>query len=54
MIIFFASPEYEPQKLNDAMNNAFPKTELFGCTRAGEIVSGKMLKKQHFGNVSGC
>lgn len=44
MVIYFASSDYEPHELSVAMDNAFQGAAVFGCTTAGEIVSGKMLK----------
>lgn len=44
MIIFFASSAYDPHELGKAMSETFPDAVVFGCTSAGEIVSGKMLK----------
>ncbi len=44
-VIFFASSCLDPQALSHEMQAAFPKTAVFGCTTAGEIISGKMLKK---------
>ncbi|WP_286238438.1 nitric oxide-sensing protein NosP [Neptuniibacter halophilus] len=36
-IIFFCSAEYPLDQLAEAMNSAFPHTEVVGCTTAGEI-----------------
>jgi len=45
LIIFFASSAYDPDTLNKAMFDGFSDTaRVFGCTTAGEIISGKMLK----------
>ena len=44
MVIFFASSIYNPHKLGKAMQEGFPDARVFGCSTAGEIVSGKMLK----------
>ena len=44
VLIFFASPTFEPEALANAIHTAFPDTQTFGCTTAGEIVSGHMLK----------
>lgn len=44
LIIFFASSIYEPSEIAAQMAAAFPLAETFGCSTAGEIVSGKMLK----------
>jgi hypothetical protein len=43
MVLFFASPAYNPAQLAAAMAAAFPKAVTFGCTTAGEIVTGRML-----------
>ncbi len=43
-LVFFASSAYEPAALSRAMKDAFPDAVVFGCTTAGEIVTGKMLK----------
>jgi hypothetical protein len=43
MVLFFASPAYQPDRLAAAMAQAFPGAETFGCTSAGEIVTGRML-----------
>jgi hypothetical protein len=45
MILYFASSEYSPQELSKEMEKSFPGSKIFGCTTAGEIVTGKMLKK---------
>ena len=45
VILYFASTEYSPQTLAAEMEKTFPGSKLFGCTTAGEIVTGKMLKK---------
>lgn len=44
MIIFFSSVKIDPYILNTKLKNSFPQTAIIGCTTAGEIVSGKMLK----------
>lgn len=43
LVIFFASPAYEPNRIAAAMAQAFPSAVTFGSTTAGEIVSGRML-----------
>jgi hypothetical protein len=43
-IIYFASSQYEPNELADTMQSAFPEALTFGCTTAGELISGAMLK----------
>lgn len=42
-LIFFASSIFQPVAIGRAMHEAFPKSRVFGCSTAGEIVSGKML-----------
>jgi hypothetical protein len=43
MMVFFASPKYVPDEICIQMQGAFPGATVFGCSTAGEIVSGKML-----------
>lgn len=43
-IIFFASSLYEPKLLGAALHKAFGEARSIGCTTAGEIASGQMLK----------
>ena len=43
-ILFFASSGYEPTALGEALANAFGRARSLGCTTAGEIISGHMLK----------
>ena len=43
MVVFFASPKYEPDKISLGMQESFPDATVFGCSTAGEIVSGRML-----------
>ncbi len=45
MVIYFASAKYQPSELSAAMQEAFSGATVFGNTTAGEIVTGKMLKK---------
>lgn len=45
MIIYFASSCFDPEELSVSMKDAFESSEMFGCTTAGEIVSGRMLKE---------
>jgi hypothetical protein len=45
MVLFFASSSYEPTTISSAMKDAFPGAVVFGCSTAGEIVTGKMLKE---------
>lgn len=44
MVTFFASSQYEPEGISAAMKKAFPGATVNGCSTAGEIVSGQMLK----------
>jgi len=43
MIVFFAAPKYLPEKISQMMRDIFPDATVFGCSTAGEIVSGGML-----------
>jgi len=43
-IIFFASPIYNPKEISSSMKEAFPNATVIGCSTAGEIATGKMLK----------
>jgi len=45
LIVFFASSTFAPDEIAERMEAAFPSAETFGCSTAGEIVSGKMLTK---------
>ncbi|MBD3330219.1 hypothetical protein GF354_01665 [Candidatus Peregrinibacteria bacterium] len=44
LILFFASSNYPKNKVAEEMKNAFPDSKIFGCTTAGEITSGQLLK----------
>jgi hypothetical protein len=44
MLIFFASSKFAPEEISAEMQLSFAKAAVFGCSTAGEIVSGKMLK----------
>lgn len=44
MILFFASSNYQPEIIGKEMKSKFADAKVFGCTTAGEIVSGQMLK----------
>jgi len=44
MMIFFASSRFIPSIISQKVHEAFPDASIFGCTTAGEMVSGKMLK----------
>jgi hypothetical protein len=43
-VVYFASSAHEPEAISRAMEHAFPGAIVFGCSTAGEITSGKMLK----------
>jgi len=42
-VVFFASTCFDPETISAEMKKTFPNAAVFGCTTAGEIVSGKML-----------
>jgi hypothetical protein len=44
MVLFFASSNYDPNTIAAAVQNKFSNALTFGCSTAGEIVSGQMLK----------
>lgn len=44
MMMYFASSKYDPHEISAGMQAAFPGATVFGCSTAGEIVSGRMLK----------
>ncbi len=44
LILFFASSNYNPEKLAGEMHKAFNGCKTMGCTTAGEITSGQLLK----------
>jgi hypothetical protein len=43
LVLFFASSTYPSEETARAMEAAFPGAAVFGCTTAGEIISGQML-----------
>jgi hypothetical protein len=43
LILFFASSNYNAEKLSAAFAKTFPGVTIAGCSTSGEIVSGKML-----------
>lgn len=45
IVLFFGSSKYNPKDLAACMEKTFKGASVFGCTTAGEIVSGKMLKQ---------
>lgn len=44
LIIFFASSIFDQQKISKLMSKNFPKCMVVGCSTAGELVSGKVLR----------
>jgi len=44
MVLYFASSRHAPEAVSRKMQQAFPTATVFGCSTAGEIASGKMLK----------
>lgn len=44
LLIFFASPIFEGTAVSAAMAQAFPAAAVIGCSSAGELTSGRMLK----------
>jgi hypothetical protein len=44
LLVYFASPRHDVKALSTAMSGLYPDAKIIGCTTAGEIVSGKMLK----------
>lgn len=45
MVVFFASSKFDAELLITQMQQTFKDASVFGCSTAGEIVSGKMLKE---------
>lgn len=43
-VLYFSSMSYDPAGLAAEMKSAFADAAVFGCTTAGEIITGKMLK----------
>lgn len=44
LVLYFASSQYDSEQIGSAMQASFNNANTFGCTTAGEIISGKMLK----------
>jgi hypothetical protein len=44
MLLFFASSKFDPSLTAKEMHNTFENASVFGCTTAGEITTGQMLK----------
>ncbi|MBS3771470.1 MAG: FIST C-terminal domain-containing protein [Bacteroidales bacterium] len=43
LLLFFASPSLDPEKISAEMQNGFTGVPTMGCSSSGEIVTGKML-----------
>ncbi len=43
-LLYFTSTSYNQDKISQLMQNAFKGAVVFGCSTAGEITSGKVLK----------
>ncbi|HIJ96345.1 MAG TPA: hypothetical protein HPP94_11530 [Desulfuromonadales bacterium] len=43
LIVFFASSIFVPDEIAKRVDAAFPQAVTFGCSTAGEIISGRML-----------
>ncbi len=44
LLIYFASSKFNHNAISKTMQETFPVSSVFGCSTAGEIISGKMLK----------
>jgi hypothetical protein len=44
LVVFFASSKFDQERLSSLMQAAFEDSIVVGCSTAGEIVSGEMLK----------
>jgi hypothetical protein len=44
LVLYFASSNFDQAKLSAEFKKTFPSSIVVGCSTAGEIVSGKMLK----------
>ena len=42
-LLFFASPEIDPNTISTEIQESFPNVPTMGCSSSGEIISGKML-----------
>lgn len=43
-ILYFCSPVYDQAELAKAFKSAYPEATVFGCSTAGELISGHMLQ----------
>jgi len=44
LVLFFASSRYDPASVSRAMHDAFSGAQVLGCSTAGEIISGRVMK----------
>lgn len=44
MVVYFASMKYDPTQISAKMQQAFSGATVIGCSTAGELISGRMLK----------
>jgi hypothetical protein len=44
MVLYFASSAYAPEALAQKMQSVFSGAAVFGCSTAGELISGEMMK----------
>lgn len=44
LLVYFASSQFDPTKLGQALEGAFGAVPAVGCTTAGELTSGEMLE----------
>jgi len=44
LIVFFASSNYDSSRICGFLQSGAPNSRIIGCTTAGEIISGKLLK----------
>jgi hypothetical protein len=44
LVLFFASSRYDPGEISSQIKEKFPDATVVGCSTAGEIVSGHVLK----------
>lgn len=45
LLVYFASPQYDPETLARTMRETFPTVEQLGCTSAGELAFGQAKSK---------
>jgi len=44
MVVFFTTSMHDPQVIGPALKKLFGSADIIGCTTAGEIITGQMLK----------